>query len=116
MQIITGDVSGSTALDFTGIDTVGRSRTALTLIQAKLSELSSLQGQFGAAQSRLMSSLNVADVSKENSLAAESRIRDVDVADEAARLTSAQIKQQTAAQILAQANNQSAIALQLLRI
>ncbi len=116
MQNLTGNVAGSTALEFSGVENVTRARAALTLVQARLSSLSTLQGQFGAARSRLESNLNVAAVSKENTLAAESRIRNVDIAEESAQLTASQIRQQTAAQVLAQANTQPNLALQLLRI
>lgn len=116
MQIRNGNVAGSTALEFSGVENVTRARAALTLVQARLSSLSTLQGQFGAARSRLESNLSVAAVSKENTLAAESRIRNVDIAEESAQLTASQIRQETAAQVLGQANTQPNLALQLLRI
>jgi flagellin len=53
--------------------------------------------------------------SVENLAAAESRIRDVDVAEETATLTRNQILQQASASILAQANQQPQIALSLLQ-
>lgn len=115
-QALSGDISNSTCIEFTGIDTAARALTALTTIQNRRNELLNLQGQFGAAQSRLESSLRVTGVSGENSRAAEARIRDADIADETANLTASQLKQQSAAQILAQANNQTALALQLLRL
>jgi flagellin len=54
-------------------------------------------------------------VARENFSAAESQIRDVDVAAEAAELTRLNILQQAGAAILAQANQQPTLALQLLR-
>jgi flagellin len=53
-------------------------------------------------------------VARENFKAAESRIRDVDVASEAAELTRLNILQQAGAAVLAQANQQPQLALQLL--
>lgn len=113
-QIVYGSTSGSSAIDFSGIDSVSRARSALTAIQNRLAQVGTLQGEIGAAQSRLASSLAVADVSRENTAAAESRIRNVDVAEESARLTANRIKQQTAAQVLSLASAQPRIALDLL--
>ena len=53
-------------------------------------------------------------VAQENFQAAESRIRDVDVASEAAELARVNILQQAGAAVLAQANTQPQLALQLL--
>lgn len=77
--------------------------------------MSSMRGQLGAVGSRLATSLSNLGVQQENNSAAESRIRDVDVSDEAAQLVRSQIIQQAAAAVLSQANRQSAIALQLLQ-
>ncbi len=112
---IAGDVSGSTAIEFSNVATVTGARSALTLVNARLGELSAIQGRFGAAQSRLESSFRGAESSRINNLAAESRIRDVDIAEETARRTLAQIRQETSAQVLSQAVRQPEIALILLR-
>jgi flagellin len=55
-------------------------------------------------------------VAKENLTASESRIRDVDVADEAANLTRLNILQNAGTAVLAQANQLPNLALQLLRL
>ncbi|MFN0206398.1 MAG: flagellin [Planctomycetota bacterium] len=73
------------------------------------------RGRFGAAQNRLQSTISSLNVSIENLAAAESRIRDVDVASESADLTRNSILQQAATAILGQANLQPQAALQLLR-
>ncbi|MFM1847154.1 MAG: hypothetical protein RL417_628 [Pseudomonadota bacterium] len=86
----------------------------ITIVQ-RLAELSAIQGQFGAAQSQLASSLRGTESSRINNLAAESRIRNVDVAEETARRALAQIRQQTSAQVLSQAVQQPTIALALLQ-
>jgi flagellin len=54
-------------------------------------------------------------VSRENNLAAESRIMDADVASEAAELTRLNILQQSGVAVLAQANQSPQLAIQLLR-
>ena len=58
--------------------------------------------------------INNLSVARENFAAAESRIRDVDVATEAAELTRNNILQQAGASVLAQANQQPQLALSLL--
>ena len=68
----------------------------------------------GAHQNRLESIIRQNANLKENLSAANSRIRDVDIAAEMSELTSAQIMQQVAVAVLAQANSQPNLILQLL--
>ena len=91
------------------------SRLALDAINEAISSLASTRGVLGATESRLNVAINNLSVARENFLAAESRIRDVDVASEAADLTRLGILQQAGASILAQANQQPQLALSLLR-
>jgi flagellin len=73
------------------------------------------RGNLGAVQNRLQSAVaSIANV-RENLSAAESRIRDVDVAMETADLSRNSIMQQAAVSVLAQANVQPQIALKLLQ-
>ncbi|MBN8550284.1 MAG: hypothetical protein J0M12_13280 [Deltaproteobacteria bacterium] len=116
MSVVAGNISNTTAIEFSGLETRQEALSSISTVQNRLRDLATIQGQFGAAQSRLQSILAVSEVSRENSLAAESRIRDVDVADETARLTASSIRQQTATQILGLANNQTRLALSLLSI
>lgn len=104
-----------TSIDFTGVETVERSRHALDRVSARLDELSSLEGRLGAVQSRLETSQRIVSVSGENYLAAESRIRDADISYESSNLVRLQILQQSSVAILAQANTQPQLALELLR-
>ncbi len=67
------------------------------------------------AQVRLTVAIENLQVARENFMAAESRIRDVDVASEAAELTRLNILQQAATAMVAQANQQPGLALQLLQ-
>jgi flagellin len=90
-------------------------RLALDAINAAIASVSRNRGALGAAESRLQVTINNLQVARENFQAAESRIRDVDVATEAAELTRLNILQQAGASILAQANNQPQLALSLLR-
>lgn len=91
------------------------SRLAIDAINAAITSLTRNRGTLGAAESRLETSIEGLRVARENFLSAESRIRDADVAEEAANLTRFNILQQAGTAILAQANQQPQLALQLLR-
>lgn len=89
-------------------------REALDAINRAITSVNRNRGALGAAESRLEVTISNLQVARENFKAAESRIRDVDVASEAAELTRVNILQQAGAAILAQANAQPQLALQLL--
>jgi flagellin len=89
-------------------------RSALDAIQFALTSVNQKRGTLGALESRLEVTINNLQVARENFKAAESRIRDVDVATEAAELTRLNILQQAGAAVLAQANQVPQLALQLL--
>jgi len=91
------------------------SRLALDAIQTAIQSINANRGRLGALESRLQTTIRNLQVARENFTAAESQIRDVDVATEAAELTRLSILQQAGAAILAQANQQPTLALQLLR-
>lgn len=97
------------------IEAQSASRNALDAINRAISSVNRNRGQLGAAESRLEVTISNMQVARENFKAAESRIRDVDVASEAAELSRSNILQQAGAAILAQANQQPQLALQLLR-
>lgn len=97
------------------VSTLGGAQTALATVDAAISTVSTVRGNLGAAQNRLQSTINNLAVSIENISAANSRIRDVDVAAETANLTRAQVLQQAGIAVLAQANVSSQVALTLLR-
>ena len=89
-------------------------RLALDAVQDAITSVTRNRGTLGAAESRLDVTISNLQVARENFKAAESRIRDVDVASEAAELTRLNILQQAGAAVLAQANSQPQLALQLL--
>ncbi len=91
------------------------SRLALDAINNAITSVTRNRGALGAAEGRLEVTISNLQVARENFQAAESRIRDVDVASEAAELTRLNVLQQAGAAILAQANAQPQLALQLLR-
>jgi len=86
----------------------------LALIDADIEAVSEKRGDLGAVQNRLESTVRNLSVTSENLAAAESRIRDVDVAEEMMSFTRSQILQQAGTAMLAQANGVSQGALQLL--
>ncbi len=87
---------------------------AITTIDSYLSAVSVERGKIGAAQSRLNTALSIAHVAEENHRAAAGRIMDADVADDVAKLLRIQIVQKAQAAILAQANLQGELVLELL--
>lgn len=86
----------------------------LDALAAALDLVSAGRASFGASQNRLESTIRRTLNHQENLAAADSRIRDVDYAAEISELTSAQILQQMAVSMLAQAQRQPALALRLL--
>lgn len=88
--------------------------SALDAVKLAIGSLTTSRGTLGAAESRLSVAVNSLQVARENFASAESQIRDVDVAQEAANLTRLNILQQAGAAVLAQANQQPALALSLL--
>jgi flagellin len=97
------------------LDAQSAARLALDAVNLALASAARNRGVLGAAEARLSSTISNLQVARENFKAAESRIRDTDVASEAAELTRLNILQQAGAAVLAQANQQPQLALQLLR-
>ena len=90
-------------------------RLALDAVYAAIYSVGASRGVLGGIESRLSTAIANLGVARENLIAAESRIRDVDVAEEAANLTRLNILQQAGTSVLAQANQLPSLALQLLR-
>jgi flagellin len=111
---LSAALSTTLALNSLDIGSGGSTSSAITAIDGAINTISSLRGRLGAVQNRLNSTINNLAVQVENLSAAESRIRDVDVAYETAQLTRNSILQQAAISVLAQANAQPQSALLLL--
>jgi flagellin len=90
-------------------------RTAIDRTRANLESVASLRGRIGASQARLAVATNLARAQAEESTAASSRIRDADIAGEAASLVRSRILREAGVSVLAQVNQQPALALSLLR-
>jgi flagellin len=84
-------------------------------IDAAITAVSNTRATFGAVQNRLEHALAVTTAYQENLVSAESRIRDVDMAEEMVNLTKNQILQQAGTAMLAQANQAPQAVLTLLR-
>lgn len=115
ISVALGDVT-TTQLGLNGLSvaSTGGAQSALAALDAALDDVTSARGVFGATQNRLESSIRSILSSRDNLSAAESRIRDVDMALETADLLRNQILQQSAISVLAQANAQPQLVLQLI--
>ena len=99
-------------IDLTSADSA---RHAISVAQAAIDMVSSMRSDFGAMQNRLDHTINNLSVQEENITAAESRIRDVDMAKEMMAYTKNNILVQSAQAMLAQANQVPQGVLQLLQ-
>ncbi|GAA1871567.1 flagellin [Paeniglutamicibacter psychrophenolicus] len=109
---LTGVVQGAVgSLDFS---TAAGAQAAISAIDIEITGISSARAELGAKQNRFESAINSLNVSRENLQAAESRIRDVDMAAEMVNFTRSNILSQAGTAMLAQANQSNQGVLQLL--
>ena len=111
--LASGMDSGSIGIA-TGIDDATNASAAMGEIDDAIEAVVSARGDFGALQNRLEASIRNINMTSENLSAANSRIRDVDVATETSEMTSYQILQQAGVAMLAQANMTTGLAMSLL--
>ncbi len=90
-------------------------KDALTAIKAAVATLGQVQGKVGAGQNNLSQAIDLASAQITNYQAAESSIRDADIASEASNLARLNTLQQAGVAALAQANQSSQALLSLLR-
>lgn len=116
LKIFLGDSREGIApiLEFS-LKTQAGARQAMHLLENKRASLTEQRGVIGSFQSRLGFAVNHLDSTILNVSEAESRIRDIDTAQESSALVRLSILQQVAASILTQANQQPALALKLLQ-
>lgn len=121
----TGDSSSSVSVNIASLSadelglpadilSVENARSALDSTKDAISQIGRQQGDLGAFVSRLESSFNNNQTQQIEESAAESRIRDADIASESGNLAAANIRQQASVAVKAQANIQPQVALQLL--
>ncbi len=97
------------------VQTADGANSAIRLLDAAIQKVSGERSKLGAFQNRLDHTINNLSTSAENLQAAESRIRDIDMAKEMMEFTKNSILQQAATAMLAQANMMPQTVLQLLR-
>jgi len=96
------------------IDTASNALASITALDSAITNLSEQRGKMGAVQNRLESTVRNLATTRENLSASNSRIRDVDVADESVSMTRSQILMQAGTAVLAQANGIPSMALSLI--
>lgn len=105
----------SLGLSLTSVLEKNSAQASLDFIDRSIKQVSSIRADFGAVQNRLQATMNNIGISIENLSAANSRIRDTDMAEETAELTKQNILMQAGISVLAQANNAGNGALELLK-
>ena len=118
-QVISVKFSSMTAASLTvnniTVDTSANASNSISTINKAIVAVSTQRSTLGAVQNRLEHTISNLDNASENLTAAESRIRDVDMAEEMSEYSKNNILQQAAQAMLAQANQQPQNVLQLLR-
>ena len=116
LTVSVGDMSSkSLGIADVNISTQDGAAAAIEKIKTAINTVSSTRGDLGAVQNRLEHTINNLGVTSENMTAAESRIRDTDMAEEMMNYTKNNILIQAAQAMLAQANQVPQGVLQLLR-
>lgn len=105
--IVAMSAAGATSATFSSI--------ALSAIDTAIGEISTIRATFGSVQNRLEHRIASLASYQENLISAESRIRDVDMAEEMVEFTKSQILQQAGTSMLSQANQAPQSVLSLLR-
>lgn len=116
LELAIGESLDADTLGVSGLTVDGTSADAdLELVDAAIAKVSKVRSYLGANQNRLEHTINNLGTSAENLTAAESRIRDTDMAKEMMNFTKNQILSQAAQSMLAQANQVPQGVLQLLQ-
>lgn len=106
--------SAALGVNLTSVSDKASAQNALAAIDNAIVSVSAMRADFGAIQNRLQSTISNINVNVENMSAANSRIRDVDVAEETSEMTRSNILLNAGTSVLAQANSQANVALGLL--
>jgi len=105
----------SLAIGSLSVDTAANAATAVAALKTAVSTLGGAQAQVGTIENRLQYAVSLAQSQVVNNEAAESRIRDANVAEESSNLTKYNILTQSGIAALAQANSATGAVLTLLR-
>ena len=111
---VSGATAAALSVNSLSVSAKSTAQSALSGIDAAIQSVSDIRASLGAQGNRLNSTIANLAVASENLSAANSRIRDVDVASETSRLTKSQILMQAGVSVLAQANAVPQVALSLL--
>ena len=103
------------SLNTLSVDTAPNAAAAVASLATAVATLGGVQAQVGTIQNRLQYAINLSSSQVVNNTAAESRIRDANIAEEASNLTKFNILTQSGVAALAQANQATASVLSLLR-
>ena len=114
-QTVTDGTNATNTEYSLDVSTHETAKSALTTIESALEAVSTQRSSLGAYQNRLEHTINNLDNASENLTAAESRIRDTDMASEMSEYSKNNILQQAAQAMLAQAKSQPQSVLQLLQ-
>jgi len=106
--------SAAIGVNLTSVADKASAQNSLSALDQAIVSVSAMRADFGAIQNRLQSTMNNVAISIENLSAANSRVRDVDVAEESAELTRNNVMLQAGTSVLAQANQSANAALTLL--
>jgi flagellin len=139
LNVFVGDTNGASSINVTigtiSVDTSGnvtsvngsgnlagidltdatKAAAALTTIKTAIGNVSKMRGDIGAGMNRLQSAITVLQTQSQNTQAAESSIRDANIAEEVSNMTKYQILSQSGMAALSQANSSSQSVLSLLR-
>lgn len=116
----TSELGASTDLnaiitDDQNVSTIALAETLMEELDGAIEDVNAQRGELGAVQNRLESTVRSLGVTVENLSAAESRIRDADIAELSSAMVSQQILQQAGISVLSQANAAPQAAINLLR-
>ncbi len=106
--------SAALGVNLTSVADKASAQNALSAIDTAIMSVSAMRADFGALQNRLQTTVSNIQNSIENMSSANSRIRDVDVAEETSEMTRNNILLQAGTSVLAQANQSANVALGLL--
>jgi flagellin len=109
-----GGAGATSTISAQSISTATGAQNSLAVIDEAIKDVSNVRGDLGAAQNRLQTTVNNLATQRENLSAANSRIRDVDVANETVNMTRSQILMQAGVSVLAQSNQLPSMALSLI--
>ena len=115
LNVFLGNAREETTISPLDLTSVSGAREAMGTIDSTLQRIALELGAIGSMQSRLAVALNTLNIASENFSAASARIMNADIADESSSLVRTRILQQSAAAVLAQANQLPGIALKLLK-